>query len=246
MKQTASPHLKNYLTAGTKTRGTKSYGEWLREEKRKSDEKERQRIYQEAALRATGYGSSGEELAKAGLVGDGYAAYLQREAERTLGDALTSLNEKNGERSLQEATGYADYLSSLRESRLKEVEKTVDDILNAPAYKQPSFSPTLSELGLSKKQIEAVLDEYKGGVMATEDPSFIYSIARHLTRYGYSYERAYVFCRTAGISEEKSLELATLMSEKEEKQSAYMQELLEREKKEKKKSIFSYITPYMG
>ncbi len=233
MKQTASTHLKNYLSEGTKTRGAKSYGEWLREEKRKSDEKERQRIYQEAALRATGYGSGGEELAKAGLVGDGYAAYLQKEAKRTLGDALTSLNEKNREKSLQEATGYADYLSSLRESRLKEVEKTVNDILNAPAYKKPSFSHTLSQLGLSDKQIGAVLNEYQGGVMASEDPSFIYSIARHLTRYGYSYERAYVFCRTAGISEEKSLELATLMSENAEKQSAYMQELLESEKKEK-------------
>ncbi len=246
MKQAISSHLKNYLTAGTRTRGARSYGEWLREEKRKNDEKERQRIYQKAALSATGYGSGGEALAKAGLVGDGYAAYLQRAAKEALGEALTSLNEEKEDRSLQEASGYADYLSSLRQSRLEEVEKTVNDVLNAPAYKTPSFSPTLSGLGLTDKQIEAVLAEYQGGVMATEDPSFIYSVARHLTKYGYSYERAYVFCRTAGISEEKSLELATLMSEDAEKKSAYMEELLAQEKKEKKKSLFSVLNPNIG
>ncbi len=245
MKQTSSLHLKNYLTASTRTRGAKSYGEWLREQKKKNDEKARLKIHQEAALRKTGYGSGGEELAEAGLVGDGYAAYLQREAKKAKDEALTSLNDKSKETALAEAVGYADYLSSLRDDQLTELEKTVDDILNAPAYKKASFSTTLKKLGLSDKQIGAVLDEYQGGVMAPEDPSFVYSVARHLEKYGYSYERAYIFCRTAGISEAKSLEIATLMSEDAEKKSAYMDELLEETKPQRKRSIFSYINPYM-
>lgn len=246
MKLKATSSLKKYLKASTKTGAAKSYGEWLREEKKKSDEKERNRLYQEAALRAPGYGSGGEALAKAGLVGDGYAAYLKNEANRSLQEGIASLERKKEESALQEARGYADYLSSLRENQLEELEKTVEDVLNAPAYKKPSFSPTLSALGLSGKQIEAVLDEYQGGVMATEDPSFVYSVARHLEKYGYSYERAYIFCRTAGISEEKSLEIAALMSEKAGKESAYMQELLQREKKEKKKTLASILNPYIA
>ncbi len=244
MKQTISQSVKNYLAAGTKTRGAKSFGDWLREEKkRREDERVRGELHAEAARRAAGYGMGGEALAKDGLIGDGYAAFLQKQAEGRLQDALFALDEKGQKASTEEAAGYAAYLSALREGQLGAVEKAVNEALNTPAHNKPSISPALSALGLTEKQIETVLTEYKGGVSATEDPSFIYSIARHLTKFGYSYERAYVFCRTAGLSEEKSLELATLMSAEAEKKSAYMEELLEKSKVEPERPLLSVINP---
>lgn len=246
MNQTISPYVKSYLQGSVKTQGAKSYGEWLREqEKKKTDEKEREALYREAALHAVGYGSGGEALAQAGLIGDGYAAYLKRAAEKELKGSLSALNEKQQSKALDQASGYAEYLSSLRQDRLTEVEKAANEALNTPTYKKSNIAPALSALGLTDKQINTVLAEYQRGIETTEDPSFVYSIARHLTKYGYSYERAYVFCRTAGLSEKKSKELATLMSEEAEKKSEYMKELLE-QKEEKKKPLFSVINPYLG
>lgn len=244
MKQTISPYIKNYLAGSIKTQGAKSYGEWLREErKKKNDEKERQALYKEAALQAAGYGSGGEELAKAGLIGDGYASYLQKATAGALKGALSSLDEKRQKEAFDGASGYAEYLSALRQNRLQEVEKAANEALNTPTYKKSNIAPALSALGLTDKQIDTVLAEYRRGIETTEDPSFVYSIARHLTKYGYSYERAYVFCRTAGLSEKKSKELATLMSEEAEKKSAYMEELLAQEKEEKDKPLLSVINP---
>lgn len=200
---TLEDFIKNYKKTEKKP---KSYSEWLNEQGNQPDfSDEIAEAQKEYDRKKASYGKRGEALSSRGLLGSGYAAYLDANAYSELQSTRRGIDEKRDLHELQKRKGYADYLSRENEKTEALGEKVLKNIIEYKAGDSSAAHLLGLMAGLDPESAKAIAEagssvvKYTEGIMDSEQKRAILyqTIDRRL-----SGNEAFAFAIACGMNED--------------------------------------------
>ena len=228
MRQMANPYNKILSSLGSLAaiKNPKSYSEWLATTATTGKNKKRSTEAAAERRSAYGYGSSIEGLAQSSLINDGYAAYLrnaakaQRTARHNAAESEHTRNEK------ETLAGYADYLRQMRDEDEQELKKAAESVLSLDVESDGLVDSIGESIQATSAQKEALKTLYTNNIRSYDSPSKRTELTNRLIDGHYSYQDAYRYCRSLGLSPEAAKDIASAVNQVYDKNTQKMHALV--------------------
>jgi hypothetical protein len=211
---TLEDFIENYKKKAPKP---KSYSEWLGEQGgmpdfSASEEKAQREFDRERAS----YGKRGDALSRRGLVGSGYAAYLDANAYSELQNTKRDIEKNRNLYESESKKGYADYLSKEKEAGESRLSKAINNIIHYGAGNKEGAYIMALAAGLDPDTANIVADagssivEYGRGI---ESESGKENVVYNALKLGFRGEQAVAYAMACGMNESDAKKVGKALDE---------------------------------
>lgn len=210
---TLEDFIENYKKKAPKP---KSYSQWLDEQGAMPDfSSSIERAQREYDRQKVSYGQRGDTLSRSGLLGSGYAAYLDANAYSELQNTRRDVEKKRNLYESESKKGYADYLNKESEAVDARLSKAISNIINYKAGEKEDAYLLALAAGLDEDTADLVASagssivEYDRG---TKSQTGKENIVYNALKLGIKGEKAIAYAMACGMNESDAKKVAEALN----------------------------------